>query len=71
MSNFKSLSKSGLIELITTVERQLAPAINDAKEAAENYSPLLDSRSPFEVGYLGGTIKTALETIEMYKSGTS
>jgi hypothetical protein len=67
MYNYKTLSKSQLIELVQILEAQLKPAITDAKEASKNYSTELHSQLPFEVGYLGGVIKTALETIADYK----
>jgi hypothetical protein len=67
MYNYRSLTKAQLIELVESLEIQLTPAINDANVASKNYSTELHSQLPFEVGYLGGVIKTALETINDYK----
>jgi hypothetical protein len=67
MYNYKTLSKSQLIELVQILEDQLKPAIADANKASKNYSTELYSQLPFEVGYLSGVIKTAIETISYYK----
>jgi hypothetical protein len=67
MYPYKSLTKSQLIELLNIVESTLTPAINNAKEAAQNYSTNPESRYPFEVGFLNGTIKEVLGVIGDYK----
>jgi hypothetical protein len=68
MYNYKTLSKSQLIELINTVESTLASATVTASNEATKYSPNPDSRYPFEVGFLNGMIKEILSTIQSYKN---
>ncbi len=67
MMNYKSLTKAQLIELVDALEIQLTPAIEDANKAAKNYSTELYSQLPFEVGYLNGIIKNAVQMINDYK----
>ena len=68
MYPYKSLSKAQLIELLNIVESTLTPAVNNAKDAAMKYSLDPESRYPFEVGFLNGTIKEVLNVISDYKN---
>lgn len=67
MYNYKTLTKAQLIELMNEVENILSTSIQAANEAAKNYSTEMASQTAFEVGYLGGRIKTTLSLIEDYK----
>lgn len=60
-----NLTKEQLIDLLNQVEKSLANTIQEADQAAKNYSNDPQSRLAFEVGYLGGHIKTALDLIRM------
>jgi len=65
--NYKSYSKSQLVELLGIIESELGSVNEKAKEASEKYSTELLSKLSFEVGYLTGGIKNVLITIESYK----
>jgi len=65
--NYKSYSKSQLVELLGIIESELGSVNAKAKEASEKYSTELLSKLSFEVGYLTGGIKNVLSTIESYK----
>ena len=67
MYNYKSLTKSQLIELVNGIESTLSTSIQSSNEAAKNYSLDLPSQIAFEVGYLKGYVKTALSLIQDYK----
>lgn len=68
MYHYKSLTKAQLIELLNIVESTLTPASKNASEAAQHYSTNPESRYPFEVGFLNGTIKEVLGVIGSYKN---
>jgi hypothetical protein len=68
MMNYTSLTKAQLIELVNALETQLTPAIVDANKASKEYSTELSSQLPFEVGYLNGIIKNAVQMINDYKA---
>ena len=65
--NYKSYSKSQLVELLGIIESELGSVNEKAKEACENYSTELLSKLSFEVGYLTGGIKNVISIIESYK----
>jgi len=67
MKSYKSLTKAELVSLLAEIETSLNPAINEAKQAADNYSTELQSKLAFEVGFLNGKIKNVLQTINLYK----
>ncbi len=68
MMNYKSLTKAQLIALVNALETQLTPAIVNANKASKEYSTELSSQLPFEVGYLKGIIKNAVQMINDYKA---
>jgi hypothetical protein len=67
MYNYKTLTKSQMIELVTLIENSLSTANSEALEASKAYSTDSVSRLAFEVGYLNGSIKNALLLIEDFK----
>jgi hypothetical protein len=68
MYNYKTLSKSQLIELINQIENILTPSIQSASEAGKQYSTELQSQTSFEVGHLNGSIKSVVRLINEYKN---
>lgn len=68
MYNYRTLTKSQLIELVNGIESTLSSTINSAESEAKNYSTELPSQLAFEVGYFKGSVKTVLATIEDYKN---
>lgn len=68
MYNYKSLSKSQLIELVGIIESNLSKAVSEAETAGKEYSKDIHSAVAFECGYLRGSIKESLYTIEAYKN---
>lgn len=68
MYNCKSLSKSQLVELVVIIESNLLTAVSEAEAAGRNYSEDIQSALAFECGYLRGSIKESLYTIEAYKN---
>lgn len=68
MYNYRTLTKSQLIELVNGIESTLSTTIYTAESEAKNYSPELHSQLAFEVGYFKGSVKTVLATIEDYKN---
>jgi L-cysteine desulfidase len=67
MYNYKTLSKSQLIELVNSIEFTLSNSIIESHKASKAYSEELASQLAFEIGHLNGYIRTALSTIEEYK----
>lgn len=67
MNTFKNISKSELIELINELERTLTLANQSASDEAHSHSEEARSQLAFEVGYLGGSIKSAISLIHSYK----
>ena len=68
MYNYRTLSKSQLIELVNGIESTLLNTIYDAEKEAKDYSIELPSQLAFEVGYFKGSVKTVLSLIEDYKN---
>lgn len=58
------MKKKELQALLTDIERVLNQTSTNANNAAKEYSPELVAQLAFEVGYLGGGIKTVLEMIK-------
>jgi hypothetical protein len=68
MPNYRTLSKSQLIELINEIENILTPSIQSASDAAKRYSTELQSQTSFEIGHLNGSIKSVVQLINEYKN---
>jgi phosphopantetheine adenylyltransferase len=67
MYNYRTLSKSQLIELVNSIEAQLAPSIETAFKSSKAYSEEIPSQLAYEVGHLNGYIRNVLSTIQEYK----
>jgi hypothetical protein len=67
MYNYKTLSKSQLIELVNTIESTLSNSIIESHKASKTYSEEISSQLAFEIGHLNGYIRTILELINDYK----
>ncbi len=67
MYNYRTLSKSQLIELVNSIESTLSNSITESYNASKGYSEELPSQLAFEVGHLNGYIRTILELIKDYK----
>jgi hypothetical protein len=67
MYNYRTLSKSQLIELVNSIEAQLVPSIQESFEASKAYSQEIPSQLAYEVGHLNGYIRSVLSTIQEYK----
>lgn len=64
------MTKAELVALLTEIERQLSGSIESAKSSAEKYASETGDRNskwPFEVGHLSGTIKSSLILINEWK----
>lgn len=57
---YKDLKKSQMIAILEEIERACHNSIGDANTASKKYSEDVESQKSFEIGYLGGTIKTVL-----------
>lgn len=68
MYNYRTLSKSQLIELVNGIESTLSTTIKSSESESENYSNEMFSQLAFEVGYFKGSVKTVLSLIEDYKN---
>ena len=68
MYNYRTLSKSQLIELVNGIESTLSTTLNSSESESENYSNEIPSQLAFEVGYFKGSVKTVLSLIEDYKN---
>ncbi len=68
MYNYRTLSKSQLIELVNGIESTLSNSIYTAEKEAKEYSTELPSQLAFEVGYFKGYVTTVLSLIEEYKN---
>ena len=68
MYNYRTLSKSQLIELVNGIESTLSNSIYTVEKEAKEYSTELPSQLAFEVGYFKGYVKTVLSLIEEYKN---
>ena len=68
MYNYRTLSKSQLIELVNGIESTLSNSIYTAEKEAKEYSTEQPSQLAFEVGYFKGYVKTVLSLIEEYKN---
>jgi ElaB/YqjD/DUF883 family membrane-anchored ribosome-binding protein len=66
MYNYRTLSKSQLIELVNSIESLLTPAGHTAKDASQTYSSEIQSQLAFEVGHLNGSIKSVIQLIGEY-----
>lgn len=64
---YQNLSKSQLITALIEIERACINSIQDANDASKKYSKDIQSQQPFEIGYLGGTIKTVLSILNNCK----
>ena len=67
MYNYRTLSKSQLIELVNSIESTLGNSIIESHKASKAYSEEIPSQLAFEVGHLNGYIRTTLELINDYK----
>jgi hypothetical protein len=63
----KSMSKSEMLITIKNIIKVLESGPSDATAAADKYSTDSTSKLAFEVGYLGGVIKTVLEELRELK----
>ena len=68
MYNYKTLSKSQLIELVNSIENTLTSTLNEAEPSSHTHSNELISQLAFEAGYLKGGLKTVLMHISSLKS---
>ena len=68
MYNYRTLSKSQLIELVNSIESTLSNSITESYNASKGYSEELPSQLAFEVGHFKGYVKTVLSLIEDYKN---
>jgi len=56
----QKLTKAQMATILAEIERVCSNSIQDANAASKKYSDDTQSQLSFEVGYLGGTIKTVL-----------
>jgi MFS-type transporter involved in bile tolerance (Atg22 family) len=63
----QKLTKAQMATILAEIERVCSNSIQDANTASKKYSDDTQSQLSFEVGYLGGTIKTVLAIVENYK----
>ena len=67
MYNYRTYTKSQLIELINAVESSINSTLVEAEPASKEHSPELLSQLAFESGYLKGGLKTVLLHIQSAK----
>jgi hypothetical protein len=67
MYNYKTLTKSQMIELVNLIDNMLSTASSHALESSKRYSNEIKSQLAFEVGHLNGSIKEVLNLIADYK----
>jgi len=63
----QKLTKAQMANILAEIERVCSNSIQDANTASKKYAEELQNQLSFEVGYLGGTIKTVLAIFEKYK----
>ena len=67
MYNYRTYTKSQLIELINAVESSINSTLVEAEPASKEHSSELISQLAFESGYLRGGLKTVLFHIQSAK----
>ena len=63
----QKLTKAEMATILSEIERVCSTSIQDANTASKKYADELQNQLSFEVGYLGGTVKTVLAILQYYK----
>jgi hypothetical protein len=67
MYNYKTYTKSQLIELVNSIESTIHSTLMAAEPASKEHSPEPLSQLAFETGYLKGGLKSVISHIQAAK----